>query len=319
MTRLELPALLAHSVLGFLAGVGTLRLVSEELQDDGARLGWPNGPYSGAVLESGYGSIESLTDALYGIAEATRSSGRLLPGVDRFPPTGEQASSDPTSQLSVAEARRILHEHDRALESWVPAIVGMVPPVDRKTRLADALDKNRFLRAGPGTVWVSRTLAHALNDLDSRLMREALSGWRRVDGFIGAYLDPRADVDKATAAGRRAPPKRGVPGATWLALMALPLFPVRASDRFLAETVGWRANRATPKGFQWPVWGRELSVASVTALIDHRVVANASPGSSDDVSLIALGVNAVFRSVRVSAGNNDAAMAPADVIWGPTG
>lgn len=321
MTALRLRALPADSVLGFLAAVGTLRLVTEELDDSAATLCWPDGPFSAASLQSDFGSIESLVDALAGLVERTKSAGQLFPEVDGFPPVGDtETSADPTSRLSLEDGRglAISGRRSTALLRWGQATVSMVPPIDRRTGDAGFLEKSRFLRAGPGTVWVPRTLAPVLELTTPTTLREAFDGWRRTDGFIGAYLDHRADVDKATGQGKRDAPKRGVPGATFLALMSLPLFPVRSPDRFASETVGWVSARSVPKGFQWPVWSDPLGLASIAALVDHPEVADVSgvPGQRGR-RLEALRVVALFRSLRISAGNNDAAMAAATVVWQP--
>lgn len=318
MTRLSFPALTADSVLGFLAALGTLRLLTQELNDPDARLGWPSGPYAGAeVLSERFSTIEELADAIGAIVDGMKAAKQLLPGVIGFPPTGDDSTSDPTGKLTLADSRGLASSHDPGLARWLQAVVAMVPPMDRKTGLAGTLEKGRFLKAGPGTVWVPRTLAGVLNVLDPTSIIEAFSGWRRRDGFIGAYLDQRADIESATGQGSKSPPKRGVPGATFLALMALPLVPSRTPGQFATETVGWSASRKIPKGFAWPVWSAPMSIDSVTALLDHPLVAKAvreNDESSKD-RLQALGLSAVFRSVRVGAGNNDAAMAPASVVW----
>jgi hypothetical protein len=318
MITIRLPALHADNALGFLAAVGTLRLIAEDLGDREARLGWPDGPYEGAALDSRFSTVEELVVAIDSIVSAMNDAGQLLPGVTGFPPRGESSGSDPTSRFSIADGRGMAASalSNPGLATWCQAVVGLVPPIDRKTSEVGSLERNRFLRAGPGTVWVPRTLASVLSLTNPRTLVEAFNGWQRHQGFIGAYLDHRADVDKAIGQAKKPPAKRGVPGATFLALMSLPLFPVRSSGPFLAETVGWSSTRVAKKGFLWPVWEAMLDIASVTALVDHPEVSRTVLNPRQDMSrLRALGLTAVFRSLRIAAGNNDAALSPAMALW----
>jgi hypothetical protein len=317
MNTIALPALTADSALGFLAAAGTLRLVAEELGDTNAQISWPSGAYSGAVLESSaFFSVDDLVAALFGLVSSMRGAKQLLPGVTGFPPADDGGGADPTSKLTIADGRglAVSARSDEALSSWITAMVALVPPIDRKTKIAGTLEKSKFLKAGPGTVWVPRTLKGVLGAVDLVSIEQAFTGWRRQAGHMGAYLDHRADVEGATGQGNKAPPKQGVPGATFLALMGLPLFPVRSTGQFSVETVGWASGANYPKGFAWPVWAGPLSVASVRALLDHPAISGLVM-RQEKRAVAGLGISAVFRSLRISAGNNDAALAPATRIW----
>jgi hypothetical protein len=317
VTLIELPALRADSALGFLAALGALRLVVEELGDDTATVSWPDGPYSAAVLATErIDSVESFAAAINEVVASMRSNKQLLPTVTGFPPSGEGGSVDPTSNYSAEDGRGLASSarDDERLSRWISATVALSPTIDRKTRLPGNLEKNRFLKAGPGTVWVPRTLAGLLKSMTSTSVIEAFLGWRRTDDFIGGYFENRADIEAATGQAARAPKKRGVPGATFLAFMALPLVPVRTPGLFATETVGWSQSPKVPKGFCWPVWADQLGLAAIRGLLDHPAIAMfVRTGSAS--RLEGLGVSAVFRSVRIAAGNNDAALAPATLIW----
>ncbi|MGB8380595.1 MAG: hypothetical protein WCG47_04975, partial [Dermatophilaceae bacterium] len=54
------------------------------------------------------------------------------------------------------------------------------------------------------------------------VLPEALMGWRRYPGVSGEYLDHRV-LSGAVDTPDGKPAERGVPGATWLALMSYPL------------------------------------------------------------------------------------------------
>lgn len=318
MTAVSLPALRADSALGFLAAIGATRMLRDELGES-PRVGWPDGPYSGAVMESSNGDVEALAAAIAGIASEMRERGELLPGVAGFPPVEAASSHDPVKDLLMGDGRGLAARalDDIALDRWSHAVVGMVAPIDRTTGLHANLAVSRFLQAGPGKVRSSSTLRKALARASEETLIGALTGWRRVDGYIGAYLDAQADVEKATGQASKDPPKRGVPGATFLALMALPLFPVRTPQPFKAETAGWAERRGTRKGFMWPVWEELLTLESITGLLDHRAVAATLDGATEELS--ALGLTAVFRSTRLATPNYDGALGPAKLIWAAGG
>ena len=67
-------------------------------------------------------------------------------------------------------------------------------------------------------------------------IHEALTGWRRVEGFTGEYLDHHVLNAAADSPGwLRTAAESGVPGATWLATMALPVLPYIGSNGEVAH------------------------------------------------------------------------------------
>jgi hypothetical protein len=62
------------------------------------------------------------------------------------------------------------------------------------------------------------------------------------------------------------------------------------------------------------VWKEPLSVSTIRCLLDHPAIAKLVRTKSAS-RLGGLAIVAVFRSVRIAAGNNDAALAPATLIW----
>ena len=104
MTQLNLPALQADSVLGFLATLGIVRLLTEEVGVP-CRLGWPGGPYSGAMLDAPFDDLDALASVLTDVVAAMVAGGRLLPGVDGFPPLDD----------GLRELRRVFYGPRRCL------------------------------------------------------------------------------------------------------------------------------------------------------------------------------------------------------------
>jgi hypothetical protein len=117
-------------------------------------------------------------------------------------------------------------------------------------------------------------------------MTEAFTGWRRHEGFTGEYLDHRVLNDAAASATGKSG-ERGVPGATWLAVMAIPLLRV-AVDRGRAGGTLWR-RRGQESVAVWPLWQPALDVAAVRVLLEHPAV-KADAGGEDWARLRALGV-----------------------------
>lgn len=138
--------------------------------------------------------------------------------------------------------------------------------------VAEALDNNgnvkptAFHFAAGQQVWLemARALAQgiATNDVE-----EALRGpWRYQSQLPSMSWDSTAGGGYALRAGDPSKEKRqGVPGADWLALHALPLFPVAAGRGGLdtACTGGrWKSGH-----FRWPIWGAPAQLAAVRRLL----------------------------------------------------
>jgi hypothetical protein len=96
---------------------------------------------------------------------------------------------------------------------------------------------------------------------------EALTRWRRVEGFTGEYLDHRVLNSAADDPLGRAGAERGVPGATWLATMAIPLLRVTANGERTEATLWYRVARR--QIMIWPLWNRPLDLPAVRVIIEH--------------------------------------------------
>jgi hypothetical protein len=328
MSEIAMPALVGNDALAFLAALGVLRLATTELCWD-ATLCWPNGPRNGAVLGGAPdgSSISSLAEQLASIVSVTKKLKRLIPGIDGFPPKKSGSKGgDPVKDLTFDErsglARTAL-SNNPTFGDWVTATLALaVPdradPGETKHRLTAA-----FVRP-TGQVTFDRSLAGGLEDASEQNLADAMSGWVRVDGVTGNYFDHRAIQDEFVGQHIKGQMKNaGVPGASWLALMALPLLPVRTPVSGRATTVGFRKN-ARPSSFQWPVWSEPLSVSAVSALMDHPALSKIdfvdsdAPWRSDRLRekvLGALRVDAVFVAERRPGPQSpDGALGPAKAI-----
>ncbi len=307
---IELPALRADGVLGFLAAVGVLRLVVDELDSPGSTLCWPNGAENSAAIDTGVASdIDSLAQGLFTIVDRCRDAGHLIPGRREIPLRA--TGGDAMNGLSFPEGRGLAMSlaDDSVGQRWLMSMVSASGP-DENEHLA----RSRWWAVGPGPVTIAGTLEKALEPIESADdLVGALRSWRRHD-WVGGYLDHAADVGKERIPGtRRADEsKAGVVGATWLALMSTVLFPIRSPEATRHETVGWSVIERRPT-FGYPVWATPLDRSSIESLLDHpALIRTHSRGSTE---LAVLGVSSVWHSRRMRSGNNNTAMTPAFKVW----
>jgi hypothetical protein len=270
---LALPALDGRSPLAFLAALGVLRLVVEELGYP-ASLAWSPGDCT-ATLIGAHDSLDNLAADLQGIADSI-PDGAVLPGMwPQLPPPGEAPDK---VRLPRAELREyvglVWGEAGAAGERWLASFVTDLS-LDEKGR-ADI-----SLFAAPSGKQSMRTMLEkplATVRKNPQVLKEALVGWRRYPGVTGEYLDHRALFDAVDAPDGR-PAMRGVPGATWLALMAYPLFRTTAEG---AEpwTTGWQRapGRAFRRRLVYPLWSASFGLPEIVAALEHPVLVGAEPG-----------------------------------------
>lgn len=341
-TSIVLPALRSHDPLGVLAALGTLDVLSRQERLD-VRLGW-EGLGGAAVIEVDLPDVDAVAERLRHVAVGLRDSGRAVPcdgGLipARFTPAergarkaaGIEEKNDPmrASPAVVRDRMRTVaaleREGDTATPRWASALVTMLgrdrdrncaltplyAPAGQQV-LGQLFEKYAAMAAKPGSVL------------------DALVAWRRVpDG--GANLDYR-DLRDAVVSARGDPENATVPGAIWLALMAVPMFR-QVGDGNHGEAVGWMPDRrhGRPRNLVWPVWREPRSPEAVEVLLAHPDVRKAAAGIAvmrDEPPAVgrkrrdqtarrlgALGVVAVCRAGRAPLGNADGPLRAARVVW----
>ena len=110
------------------------------------------------------------------------------------------------------------------------------------------------------------------------VLREALLAWRRYPGVTGEYLDHRVLHDTADAADGRSA-ERGVPGATWLALMSYPMMRTTSLGSDPITTCWQDLGRRRDPRMIYPLWSAPLDLAAVIALLAHPVLYRTEPGA----------------------------------------
>ena len=145
--------------------------------------------------------------------------------------------------------------------------------------------------------------------LTAEHLREALDGpWLNTSPLPSLSWDASVARMYALRAGNPAKEQRGsVPGANWLAVLALPFFPVVASNKRLVTTGitgGWKDS-----AFKWPVWSPAAEVNTIASLL--RL--DAARWTADERA--ALGIEMVFscRILRSDQGGYGS-FAPAAVL-----
>lgn len=298
MNTIELPALDGRLPLGFLAACGTLRLLDESTPPGSPRplLSWDR--YTGTAQLSIDSDLDGVVERLQQSARSIPPEALLPNGPPAFPGNNspsEWPRGDPV-RMPVGEFASQVRSWraafgDDFVDVWLPAMVTDLTEDDKAcvelSPFAAPSGQQRFATMFDKPLQLVRERPE--------LLREALVGWRRVDGVTGEYLDHhviRSAADRSEGESIEA----GVPGATWLALMALPLFPAWAgSARPLAG--GWQARRRSRPLLVWPLWAAQTDVHAALSLLTHpalRIIegGGAAPGPrvADPDALRALGV-----------------------------
>lgn len=274
MMHLELPALDGRLPLGFLAACGVLRLLTEDAGSTGRapRLSWDE--HTATALLHGFDDLDELVELLHQMALDIDEDALLPGGPADFPGSTKIVDAprgDPMRSLAerfrgqVAEWRS--QHGTEFVDTWVPAMV-----TDQVVDDARCVAISPFA-APSGQQKFATMFEKNLGSVraHSGSIRQALTGWRRVEGVTGEYLDHhvlRSAADRSDGKSQEA----GVPGATWLALMALPLFPTVAG-RSDALAGAWQAvpmgRRRTRNIFTWPLWSEPLDIDAVQTILTH--------------------------------------------------
>lgn len=296
----KLPALEGSIALGWLAAVGVLRLVS--LVEPEARLSWD--PDDGcAVLHScRLDDVAAVVQVLRESREAL-APGQFWPDTPPgFPPPGEAPDKLVVKREDFAELLGCWDGAEQVLSSLVTDLAVNAGGISRRTPMVAPTGKQSFFT-------MVRNQHEAV--ADPTVLAEALMGWVRRPG-VGEAFDATAIVSAADAADGRAG-ERAVPGATWLAVQALPAFRLAGNGRS-AEASGWR-RVGRDLFLVWALWTPPLTLTAIRVLLEHPMGLRVEEGrlSADVPGLAPLGVWRVCAARRRSTGNSDGPLVPVAV------
>ncbi|KUL29469.1 type I-G CRISPR-associated protein, Cas3-extension family [Actinoplanes awajinensis] len=267
MTSIALPALDGRTPLGFLAALGTMRLIVDHTEND-AKLSWSPRDCT-AVLHSSHTDLDTVVADLVSVMRSIPAGG-ALPGVSaEFPPLGAAPDKLRLPRPDFRTYAERITDNPQ-VERWLGMLVTDLT-LDNEKRIAITP------YAAPSGKQSMRTmLEKPLAELRKRpeLLREALTGWRRQPGVTGEYLDHRVLYDTADTPDGRDGSERGVPGATWLALMAYPLLSTTAPTGPPLSTC-WQDRGRNDRRMVYPLWSQQLDIPAIVALLNHPVLGTA--------------------------------------------
>lgn len=289
MTALALPALDGRKPMAFLAAVGLTRLLTVHGGED-AKLSWSPTDAS-AILHTRLGSLDAVVHVVSSIVEAIPKDG-VLPGVPPdLPPRGEAPDKLrlPPRQLRVlADA---VGRGASEVDAWLGSLVTDLA-VDDQGRSAITLMAAPSGKQSMRTM-LEKPLKH-VRETPTDLV-EALTRWQRYPKVTGEYLDHQVLFDAADASDGVST-ERGVPGATWLALMAYPVLRTTGEGAEVVTTCWYRRPRRSAT-FVYPLWKPSLDVAAIASLLDHPLWGECVEGNLPQAAA-AFGVFAVGRAQR---------------------
>ena len=312
-TTVEMPALDGRSALGFLASLGLLRLLT--LADVSPLSLSFSRDSASALLHSPLVSVADVAQRLEQLLTATPENAAII-GIDPCFPLPAGRGGDPMRKPRemfrdlVAEIGGIDSD---AASAWIPCLFTDLA-VDSQGRS----DLTPF--CAPSGKQNLRTFFEkplsATRRNPSRV-GEALNRWRREDGFTGEYFDHHVINSAADDPGGRST-EHGVPGATWLATMAIPLLRVAGDGEHVSATLWHRVGRRAV--MLWPLWEQPLDIAAVQTLIEHPclVPVDSRPAVRNE-AWRALGIFAVYGAERqrISGRTFAGVLAPCPVVPEP--
>ncbi len=283
-TAVTLPALDGRDPLGFLAALGVLHTITS-LHGTSTRLAFSD-QTGAAVLHSDLADTDAIAAALeeaiayIGVGCVIDGAG---PGFPLRKPDRKQARETGTSQQDPMRVRRSEYRnrlHDKVADLAAPAALDWLSVL--VTDLAVDQEGRAALTpfnapSGQQSLWTFFEKPLAAVRAEPSRLREALTGWRRVDKFTGEYLDHRV-LRSAAEHPLGTSTEAGVPGATWLAIQALPLLRLTGDGRSPQSTLWHRIGQRTM--MIWPLWHPPIDEHAVRILIEHPLLRpNATAGN----------------------------------------
>jgi hypothetical protein len=296
MARLELTGIHADTLIGFMAGLGTLRLLTRHWPDADIRLAWAQGfPHRAALSAERALSAEGVLDALEAELHADGSVFNMPDRKDvTFEPQelanrllDQVMQDDPAARDGGDLLRALASPGSVRLKS---NIADQTPFVMLGAGQTSFLGAVRSLIRTVGRDHLERTLFRAWDYADHDL--DSLR-WDPEDGREHAYTLH----DPAAPAAWKGNLHRRMAGANRLALSALPCFPTVPTEGRRDAVGVWRDGRRS--GFAWPVWAAPCTLATARSLLTLLDVTSPAP---DGQALRARGIVQVMRAERSMAG-----------------
>ena len=286
---LLLNGLDGSNLLGFLAGVGVLRVATKADPQADWRVRWEmrEGHWSPALLgdrtPTAGGLIELLMPALKEMKDAFRFADDLTINCEEFRQVAQAAyhAADIT---------------DRHYADFIAAFGCDGLPISTKDpRIQDTALRTMSGAGHQHFIGSMRELVEITNP--DHLRVSLFEPWQYSDPKPSLRWDPQDD--RRYALRWKEPsgdPVRTMRGANRLAVEALPLFPTAPGERQL-HTTGFTQRRGEGVLFTWPIWEVPLNIDTVRSLLSLAELQKPRP---DRKSLLARGVVEIYRSQRIT-------------------
>lgn len=280
---LLLEGLDGGNLLGFMAAIGTLRLVS---RTERITMSWEerSGVWTPHLMgvKSQDGLLDMLESALVDSSPAFDMADDLKINASDF---------RKYAQESLVEASL----GDRAHADFVAAF-GCDAIANAKTRI---IQDTRFrTMSGASNQHFLKTMRVLVKETKRHHLRTSLfKRWQYMDGKPNLRWDPQDDRRHAL---RWTNPSndelRTMRGANRLAIEALPMFPTAPIKGKLRTTGFSQLDNVT---FTWPIWNVPLGVDTVRSLLGLAALQECQP---DRYTLRDMGVIAIYRCRRINVG-----------------
>ena len=284
--------------LGFLAAVGTLRVLS--LDADATRLRWKK-------HENAWRPVLTIDTPLDENAFVDRLSTKLATSIpEEVFALGDNPSVpfDVFRAYAEASAMTALNGH-RVRADFAAALAGEYP-LDKDGKVPDTALRTM---SGAGHQHFLKFMRNFTEQVQpSHLHKTLFESWRYDDPVQNMTLrwDPSDDNRYALRwSDPSGDPDRKTSGSMWganrLAVEALPLFPTLPAHRQL-ETVGFHTQGARKTYWSWPIWETPTDLDSVRSLLDMADVQRSDRPDLYPGGLSARGITEVYRSRRLTTG-----------------
>jgi hypothetical protein len=310
MSEIPLSALKAGEPIGFLAGIGLLRICSRRETFGHVKLGWQQPSGSAGVVVTGAECepdrlVEEVLHHMRGRHQLPVLSGRPAAGITVGDDDSEDVKADPDLFAALLRATRpYVTLDDRESADFLAALGSELVTAKstndlKPTAFHMTSGNQKFLK-------MLRNLARSLDPSawkckeascpPADAIREALFGeWQCADQFSAMGYDPATEALHALSDVAPGPAKAwSTRAAVWLAVEALPLFPCFP----VAGRLHTRGFIKSETRFRWPVWNAPLSLSAIRTVLglSELFAPKLSP-----TTLRSYGICAVFESERTTS------------------
>jgi hypothetical protein len=291
-TEHTFTALEGSSLLGFMAAVGAFSSLASIDAFASSRMKWilNGGSYCPVLELSADLDREALLTQLHGFLAAI--AGHRAITFDKDLKVSRQAFRG----LSIEMTNNYLDGSD-TFGCAMTAAFGCDAIINDEGQIEDTAFRTM---SGAGHQHFLEFMNELAKQTNIEHLREALFGpWR--------YRDPSPIMRWDDADDRRyalrwdepsKDPVRTVRGANRLAIAALPLFPTVPIDDGIATT-GFRGRKSNDTFVTWPIWSGWLTLDVLRSVLALPQLTASNPTTAE---LSARGVNAIFRSQRITLG-----------------